>query len=560
LNTNRLLPQLQDAFAVGKSVVCERVFSKSLCKTMRSSRSSTPWKTQGNMPETTPDKTIVDRTRHQSAASKVIRDGRASAANAHLQPLAYEVERLRAYAENHVNARVAVPIFMLIVPIVAANWLGIMVAAYWALITMLGYGLLLSLCQRFLKVRDDELDLSRWRRLFLGAQLVVAVSWSVFAWYYCSSCNINETYDIIQFSAILVFQAITMMLSYSLGASLLVTSAPATIVLASRFAIGGDPASLVMGTILIASQFFFYLIANRLRLSLISSLAHRAERENLIAELETAKAISEEARRRAEEANLAKSRFLATMSHELRTPLNAILGFSEVMQTEVLGPLGNDTYKEYVNDINSSGAHLLNVINEILDLSRIEAGRQELQEESLKLSHIVEDAKHMVDLKAKTKNVKLVFNAEEDMPLIWADEKAVRQVALNLLSNALKFTPTGGQITITIGWTSAGGQYFSISDTGPGIPEEEIPIVLSSFGQGSIAIKSAEAGSGLGLPIVQALMHMHEGKFELKSSLRKGTTATATFPRARVLEIMEKTDAKAKPPRRPSNAQIKRVS
>ncbi len=248
------------------------------------------------------------------------------------------------------------------------------------------------------------------------------------------------------------------------------------------------------------------------------------------------------------------------MSHELRTPLNAILGFSEVMQTEVLGPLGNDTYKEYVNDINSSGTHLLNVINEILDLSRIEAGRHELQEEALRLSHVVEDAKHMVDLKAKTKNVKVSLFAEKQMPLIWADEKAVRQIALNLLSNALKFTPTGGQITINIGWTSSGGQYFSITDTGPGIPEEEIPVVLSSFGQGSIAIKSAEEGSGLGLPIVQALMHMHEGKFELKSQLRKGTTVTATFPRSRVLEIMEKTEIRGNTPRKPSKTGIRRAS
>ena len=128
------------------------------------------------------------------------------------------------------------------------------------------------------------------------------------------------------------------------------------------------------------------------------------------------------------------------------------------------------------------------------------------------------------------------------MPLLWADEKAIRQIALNLLSNALKFTPNGGQISITVGWTSKGGQYFSVRDTGPGIPEEEIPIVLSSFGQGSIAIKSAEQGTGLGLPIVQALMHMHEGRFDLTSKLREGTLALASFPRSRVLEIMEKTE------------------
>ncbi len=505
-----------------------------------------------------PDKIIVDRTKHRSASSRVIREGRASVANSHLQPLAYEVDRLRIYAENHVNARIALPAFVLLIAMVTSNWLGLMIGIYWAAIAALAYGVLLSLSNRYLKASGDDVDLNHWRRLFLLAQMLVAGSWSILAYYHCQTCNIADTYVIIQFSTILVLQAVTMLLSYSLGASLLITSAPPTIILASRLIWAADPASIVMGGILVCAQVFFYFVANRFRISLLTGLAHKAERENLIAELETAKAISEEARRRAEEANLAKSRFLATMSHELRTPLNAILGFSEIMQGEVLGPLGNKTYKGYVDDINSSGAHLLNLINEILDLSRIEAGRHDLREEALRLAHVVEDAKHMVELKAKTKNVKVTLNAEDQMPLIWADEKAVRQIALNLLSNALKFTPTGGQITINIGWTSSGGQYFSVTDTGPGIPEEEIPIVLSSFGQGSIAIKSAEEGTGLGLPIVQALLHMHEGKFDLKSKLRKGTTVTASFPRSRVLEIMEKTENTGRT--KPRQGNLKRVS
>src|SRR5690242_14902624 len=124
------------------------------------------------------------------------------------------------------------------------------------------------------------------------------------------------------------------------------------------------------------------------------------------------------------------------------------------------------------------------------------------------------------------------------MPRLWADDRAVRQIALNLLSNAIKFTPTCGEITIKVGWTTGGGQYLAIRDNGPGIPPEEIPIVLSSFGQGSIAIKSAERGAGLGLPIVQALMSTHDGAFELKSRLREGTEAIATFPQSRVMEAL----------------------
>jgi len=254
--------------------------------------------------------------------------------------------------------------------------------------------------------------------------------------------------------------------------------------------------------------------------------------------LEVAKSMSDEARRRAEEANLAKSRFLASMSHELRTPLNAILGFSEVMSAEVMGPLNNATYKEYTSDIHRSGEHLLNLINEILDLSRIEAGKYELSEEAVSLLNISEDCIGMVQLRARGKNITISPQFEAELPAVWADEKSLRQVVLNLLSNAVKFTPQGGEIRVKVGWTAGGGQYISIKDNGPGIPEEEIPVVLSAFGQGSIAIKSAEQGTGLGLPIVQAILAKHDGQFILKSKLREGTEVIAILPAKRVLQTV----------------------
>jgi two-component system cell cycle sensor histidine kinase PleC len=288
----------------------------------------------------------------------------------------------------------------------------------------------------------------------------------------------------------------------------------------------------------LGAQAFFLILASRLYKATLITLEYRAEKDLLIAELETAKSIAEESRRRAEEANLAKSRFLATMSHELRTPLNAILGFSEIMKNQVLGPIENASYKDYVNDIHTSGQHLLDLINEILDLSRIEAGRQELYEEPVNLVDVVEECRHMLQLKARAKNITVSEHYQRSMPRLWADDRAVRQIVLNLLSNAIKFTPPGGEIAMKVGWTAGGGQYLSVRDNGPGIAPEEIPIVLSAFGQGSIAIKSAEQGAGLGLPIVQALMRMHDGTFELKSKLREGTEAIATFPLARVMEAL----------------------
>ncbi|MFK5980007.1 MAG: HAMP domain-containing sensor histidine kinase [Rhizobiaceae bacterium] len=486
----------------------------------------------------TTDKTIVDRTRTLNETSRTVKDMRGRLTSTISMPVAYEFELLTSFARNFVNASLVLPMLVTVIAVVSSAWIGYFVASLWAGTIGLSYILLSLFCKRFLEQAKCDDDLPGWRLRFVVIQLLISLCWMFFAGYGCITCGGNE-YGIIQFSSILVVQAATGMLAYSFGSGLLVLAAPASIVLATRFFLTYEPVFVVMGSICCISMIFFYLIANRFKISVLSMLEGNAERESLIGELETARSYSEEARRRAEEANLAKSRFLATMSHELRTPLNAILGFSEVIKNEVLGPVGSDTYKEYAGDIHESGTHLLHLINEILDISRIEAGKHDLHEEAVRLVHVVENACHMIDIKAKSKGVTITTRFEFDLPQLWADERALRQITLNLLSNALKFTPSGGSIDIKVGWTRLGSQYLSIKDTGPGIPEDEIPIVLSSFGQGSIAIKSAEQGTGLGLPIVQALVDMHGGKFELKSKLREGTEVIATFPKSRVLEVME---------------------
>jgi two-component system, cell cycle sensor histidine kinase PleC len=288
----------------------------------------------------------------------------------------------------------------------------------------------------------------------------------------------------------------------------------------------------------VTTQGYFSLLAYRLYSSTLATLEARAEKDALIGELETSKSISDEARHRAEAANVAKSRFLAQMSHELRTPLNAILGFSEVMKGEIFGPHAVPAYKEYVADIHNSGVHLLGLINEILDLSRIEAGRYELNEEAVSLAHVVGECSHLLAMRARGRGVAIHEAFEKDMPKLWADVRAVRQICLNLLGNAVKFTPHGGEIWLKAGWTASGGQYVSVKDTGSGIPEEEIPIVLASFGQGSNSIKSAEQGAGLGLPIAKSLVDLHGGTFTLKSKLRIGTEVIITFPPERVMSAL----------------------
>jgi two-component system, cell cycle sensor histidine kinase PleC len=198
--------------------------------------------------------------------------------------------------------------------------------------------------------------------------------------------------------------------------------------------------------------------------------------------------------------------------------------------------------------------HLLGLINEILDLSRVEAGRYELNEEPVSLAFVVGECAHLLQMRARNRGLTIHELFESDMPRLWADERAVRQICLNLLGNAIKFTPQGGEIWLKAGWTASGGQYLSVKDTGPGIPEEEIPIVLASFGQGSNSIKSAEQGAGLGLPIAKSLVDLHGGTFSLKSKLRIGTEVIVTFPPERVMSALAPLDMPS-PPVQPAQQQ-----
>src|SRR6202023_2328059 len=172
------------------------------------------------------------------------------------------------------------------------------------------------------------------------------------------------------------------------------------------------------------------------------------------------------------------------------------------------------------------------------DLSRIEAGRYELNEEAVLLAYVAGECAHLLAMRARSRGLTIHELFENDMPRLWADVRAVRQICLNLLGNAIKFTPRGGEIWLKAGWTASGGQYISVKDTGTGIPEEEIPIVLASFGQGSNSIKSAEQGAGLGLPIAKSLVDLHGGTFTLKSKLRIGTEVVVTFPPERVMAAL----------------------
>ncbi|MCE9651203.1 MAG: PAS domain S-box protein [Parvibaculum sp.] len=241
-----------------------------------------------------------------------------------------------------------------------------------------------------------------------------------------------------------------------------------------------------------------------------------------------------EATQTAELANRAKTKFLANMSHELRTPLNAIIGFSEIMRDELFGPIGSARYAEYAKDINDSGAHLLSVIDDILDISKIEAGRYALEEQDMDLAEVLHWSMEIVRPRTAEKQLSLILDTEPDLPLVHADVRAMRQIMLNLLSNAAKFTPRLGRIAIAARIGAGGDLELSVSDTGIGIPADKLDEVMEPFGQVDDTTARQHGGTGLGLSITKSLAELHNGRFRLESVFGEGTTATLILPAARL--------------------------
>jgi PAS domain S-box-containing protein len=252
-----------------------------------------------------------------------------------------------------------------------------------------------------------------------------------------------------------------------------------------------------------------------------------------------------EARDQAESANRTKTEFLAAMSHELRTPLNAIIGFSEMMTRQVYGPLGSENYTGYANDIHSSGKHLLAIINDILDMAKIEAGQFVLNEAAMSVAEAVTGAASLLKEKAQAKNQDYdVLRPARGLGL-QADGRIVRQVLLNLISNAIKFTPEGGRVGVESTLREDGSCAITISDTGIGMSEDDLRKALEPFGQVQSSLSRAYEGTGLGLPLVDRFMKMHDGRLEIESRPGEGTRATVVFPPARVIAPRERAKAGA---------------
>ncbi|NIA68206.1 PAS domain-containing sensor histidine kinase [Pelagibius litoralis] len=263
-------------------------------------------------------------------------------------------------------------------------------------------------------------------------------------------------------------------------------------------------------------------------------LGYRGTAENVTALRQREEALIG-AKESAELANRAKTEFLANMSHELRTPLNAVIGFSEIMESELLGPLGSNQYKSYASDIHESAQHLLTLINDILDVAKIEAGAHELREEVVDPRDVVNAVQRLVAERAKRADQALEVALPENLPRLRADERKLKQVLLNLMSNAIKFTPEKGVIELSARLEDDGSFVFQVSDTGIGISREDIPRAFAAFEQVDSRLNRQFEGTGLGLPLSAGFVKLHGGRLDLESEPGVGTRAIVRLPANRVL-------------------------
>jgi two-component system, cell cycle sensor histidine kinase PleC len=302
---------------------------------------------------------------------------------------------------------------------------------------------------------------------------------------------------------------------------------PTVIPFGARLAMDGVPAHLFTATLLAVWVSVFVYLAHTLsgqthdRIMLLLGNAHMADRLR-------------KARDAADGANRAKTRFLANMSHELRTPLNAILGFSDIMRKEMFGPVGSEKYSRYVADIHKSGAHLLQLINDILDVAKIEVGKQSLDEAVIDVGQCLRECAQLMDPQARKAEVTLSCDVSARLPALRADGTRFRQIVLNLLSNAVKFTPSGGRVTLSAVREFSGGLVVQVRDTGVGMARADIPKALEAFVQLDVKPPRGDTGTGLGLALVKTLVEAHGGTFAIDSEPGRGTVATVRLPKERL--------------------------
>jgi two-component system, cell cycle sensor histidine kinase PleC len=376
------------------------------------------------------------------------------------------------------------------------------------------------------EARHGVRDLDYLRDRLVVLQLALSLVWGAVMWLFSDGGTVNTIYVSMVFVTVVWAVVFT---RASHPAVFFAGFVPVTTIYAARLLTTPGEVASVLSALLPFWTVYIWVMGVRGRMAIERTLAHQFENEDLSTALRTANAEAEEKRREAETANAAKTAFLANMSHELRTPLNAILGFSDIIAQRATGSSERDA--EYAADIHASGQHLLSLINDLLDVAKIEAGKMELEPHPMDAARAVGDVERLLAPRIQARYQTLVTRMAPGLPLVMADERAFRQIVLNLLGNAVKFTPEGGTIAVSCR-PDGQGVLLSVEDDGPGIAREKLAVVFTPFSQIDNRYGRQAGGTGLGLALVKGLIELHGGRVWIDSVLGRGTTVNVYFPLA----------------------------
>lgn len=445
----------------------------------------------------------------------------------------WEADMMAVFVKSQLRVALALPILAVLFFAVNVVWVPLTTLSIWLASVLAAQGVQLFICKMYNPENRDKQNIRDWVGRLAASEFLFAICWANSLVFFWEAGNpIQHVFIVATLMA--VATARIMIANYYLPVILAGTGV-LTFAIVVRCTFEATPVHVGLGAMAFLGAVYFIQLSKGLQKTARDMHVFKAEREKLIADLKKAKLEAEHGRKRAEVANVAKSRFLATMSHELRTPLNAILGFSEILSEEMMGPHAVSAYKEYSGDIHQSGGYLLHLINDILDLSRIEAGKHQMNEEPVNFREVFDTCKRLMKSKLAEKGQEVSVEWPEDLPKLRADERAVRQIWLNLLSNASKFSPEATRITTGVEVLPNHRLALYVSDEGPGMTHDEIQAVQGLFNRGEMADKQAIDGAGLGLPIVSGLARLHGGEVQIRSEPGKGTDVTVIFPSKRVL-------------------------
>jgi len=386
----------------------------------------------------------------------------------------------------------------------------------------------------------DPDSVARWRSRLLWLSAFFSTAWGLSPWLLWDEVN-NTNHVFIALMCLAIVSRFIVNRSDHVP-FFLASFMPMASLLFMRFAITFQPADMILAALVPLYGIQVFLDSSHISSRWDQEALMRFSHEDMSRELEEARDEALMKRAEAEAANASKTSFLANMSHELRTPLNAILGFSEIIARECLGPVGSARYKEYANDIHNSGSHLLSLINDLLDVAKIEAGRMEIEPQMIETGRTLEGALKFVAARARERRHNLTIAVADDAAVLYADERALKQVVINLVSNSVKFTREGGKIDVVARRNPAGDFELMVADNGPGIPKEKIDRIFKPFSRVDNRYDSENSGTGLGLSLVKGLVELHGGRAWMESEEGKGTRVYVVLP---MTATQEKTKRRA---------------